>query len=437
MSITNGANGERSTATLPREDGNGVRGVGLPAAVVEAAACPSRRSTGAEHFCSVARALWKNRWMIALTIAASVVVATGVSYAIPPRYESTMRLLPAPRASSSESALQRFRPELGALATLTGVGDSPSGTDRFVAFLKSRVIAERMVQRFDLMRLYHARLRGEACAQLAKRTAIQEDRRTGVIAVTVADSSPERAAQMAQAYAQELEKFSVEMNATGAHLERVFLEGRVKEIESELSTASTRLSTFSTSSGLLDAKEQPIGLMQQAAKLEAAIIELKAELSAQEQVYAPDALKAPRARLAELERRLASIHGKSGIPVGDTGGDQPSIHQLPKLGAAFVDLARRVKFLEGVAMYLNEKLEMAKIEEVRQLPTFRVMEPAEVPELRVWPRRTLIVLAAFGLSLVASILFVFLSMTWQAADKNHPFKVLALDAAPAAWRRGL
>jgi uncharacterized protein involved in exopolysaccharide biosynthesis len=318
---------------------------------------------------------------------------------------------------------------------LTGVGDAPSGTDRFVAFLKSSVIAERMVQRFDLMHLYHSRLRSETRAQLARRTAIQEDRRTGVIAVTVTDGSPERAAQMAQAYAQELEKFSVEMNTTGAHLERVFLESRVKEIESELSAASARLSTFSMSSGLLDAKEQPIGMMQQAAKLEAAIIELKAELSAQEQVYAPDSLKAPRARLAELERRLASIHGKSGIPAGDAEGNQPSIHQLPKLGAAFIDLARRVKFLEGVATYLNEKLEMAKIEEVKQLPTFRVMEPAEVPELRVWPRRTLIVLAAFGLSLIASILFVFLSTSWQATDKDHPVKVLAHDAVPAAWRR--
>jgi capsular polysaccharide transport system permease protein len=435
MSITNGANGESSTATLPRADSNGVRTVGIPAAVIEVGA-NSTRSHGAERLCSMARALWKNRWKIVLMTAAGVAVAIGVSYAIPATYESTTRLLPAPRSSSSESALQRFRPELGALATLTGVGDSPSNTERFVAFLKSNVIAERMVRRFELMSLYHARLRSEARAQLAKRTTIQEDRRTGIIAVTVADPSPERAMQMAQAYTQELEKFSVEMNTTGAHLERVFLEGRVKEMESELSEASARLSSFSTSSGLLDAKEQPIGLMQQAAKLEAAIIELKAELSAQEQIYAPDALKVPRARLAELERRLASIHGKSGVPIGAGEGNQPSIRQLPKLGAAFVDRARRVKFLEGVAMYLNEKLEMAKIEEVKQLPTFRVMEPAEVPEFRVWPRRTLIVLAAFGLSLVASILFVFLSTTWRATDENHPFKVLAFDAVPAAWRRG-
>ncbi|MGH9662961.1 MAG: hypothetical protein ACRD9L_00880, partial [Bryobacteraceae bacterium] len=223
---------------------------------------------------------------------------------------------------------------------------------------------------------------------------------------------------------------------TGAHLERVFLEGRVKEIETELNEATARLSKFSTSSGLLDAKQQPIGLIEQAAKLEAAIVELKAELSAQEQVYTPDALKAPRARLAELERRLAAIHGKNGIPAA-AESNQPSIYQLPALGATFVDLARRVKFLESIAMYLNEKLEMAKIEEVKQLPSFRVMEPAEIPELRVWPRRTLIVIAAFLLGLAGNILFIFMSIAWRAVDKTNPFKALVLDAVPASWERRL
>jgi uncharacterized protein involved in exopolysaccharide biosynthesis len=438
MSNTSGANGSYITPVMEQADDNSVLALGISGAPLEAEAHPPRqKASGADRLCLLARALWKDRRLVGYTTAAVVAAAIAVSYAIPPRYESTMRLLPAPRSSSAESALQRFRPELGMLAGLTGVGDSPSGPDRFAAFLKSGVIAERIVRRFDLMRLYHARLRSAARAQLARRTTIQQDRKTGIIAVTVADTSPERAAQLAQAYAQELEKFSAEMNTTGAHLERVFLEGRVKEIETELDEATARLSKFSTSSGLLDAKEQPIGLIEQAAKLEAAIIELKAELRAQDQVYAPDALKAPRARLAELERRLASIHGKSGIPAAAAESNQPSIYQLPKLGATFVDLARRVKFLEGIAMYLNEKLEMAKIEEVKQLPTFRVMEPAEIPELRVWPRRKLIVIAAFGLGLAANILFVFLSITWKAVDKTHPFKELVLDAVPAAWRRRL
>ena len=437
MSNTNGANGNYIMPVLEQADGNSVSPLGISGAPRDSGAHPPRQSaSGADRLCLSVRAIWKCRGRIGYTTAAVVAAAIAVAYMIPLKYESTMRLLPAPRSSSAESALQRFRPELGALASLTGVSESQSGTERFVALLKSRVVADRLVRRFDLMRLYHARLRSGARAQLAGRTTIQEDRKTGIIAVTVADTSPERAAQMAQAYAEELQKFSVEMNTTGAHLERVFLEGRVKEIEAELDEATARLSKFSTSSGLLDAKQQPIGLIEQAAKLEAAIVELKAELSAQEQVYTPDALKAPRARLAELERRLALIHGKNGISAA-AESNQPSIYQLPKLGATYVDLARRVKFLESIAMYLNEKLEMAKIEEVKQLPTFRVMDPAEIPELRVWPRRTLIVISAFGFGLAANILFILMSIAWRAVDETHPFKVLVLDAVPAGWRHRL
>lgn len=234
MSNTNGANGNYIMPALEQADGNSVSPLGISCAPPETEAHPPRqKASGADRLCLSVRAVWKSRGRIVYTTAAVVAVAIAVAYMLPLKYESTMRLLPAPRSSSAESALQRFRPELGALASLTGVSESQSGTERFVALLKSRVVADRLVRRFDLMRLYHARLRSGARAQLARRTTIQEDRKTGIIAVTVADTNPERAAQMAQAYAEELQKFSVEMNTTGAHLERVFLEGRVKEIETD------------------------------------------------------------------------------------------------------------------------------------------------------------------------------------------------------------
>jgi uncharacterized protein involved in exopolysaccharide biosynthesis len=331
--------------------------------------------------------------------------------------------------------MQKLRPELGALAGLSGMPEVPTGGERFVALLKSTVVADRLIQRFDLMKVYNSRLRMNTRAELARRTAIQEDRKSGVLTISVSDGSPERAAQLAQGYTQELQRFSIEMNSTSAHLQRVFLESRVKELDGDLSEATARLSKFSTKSGLLDAKEQPIGLIEQAAKLEAAIIDLKAELSAQEQVYTPEALKAPRARLAELEKRLASIHGTTGTARGATEQDQPSIRNLPALGATFVDLARHVKLLEGVQMYLSEQLELAKIEEVKQTPTVRVMEPAETPELRVWPKRTLITVAAFAFGLSLSALLVVLLAAWTSVDAAHPFKVLILDAQPRVWKR--
>jgi hypothetical protein len=87
MPITNGANGDSTTAVMPRVDGNAIRSVGVAAALTEAVPHSARRTTsGADRLCSLARALWKSRTLIACTTAALVAVAIGVSYSIPPKY---------------------------------------------------------------------------------------------------------------------------------------------------------------------------------------------------------------------------------------------------------------------------------------------------------------------------------------------------------------
>jgi capsule polysaccharide export protein KpsE/RkpR len=322
--------------------------------------------------------------------------------------------------------MQTMRPELGALAGLAAI---PDGNDRFIALLKSRVVADRIISRFSLMRLYSTRYRHEARTALAKHTTIQEDRKSGVITLIFSDRSPELAAQIAQAYVRELERLNAELNTSGAHLERQFLEERVKEVDQQLHEATSRLSDFSTSSGMLDPQQQPKTTVDEALKLEAQIVSLKAELSGQEQIYSPETLRVPRARLAELEQHLAQLQGTHAArPLDGLDGSFPSIRKLPKSSAAFLEFSRQVKLLEAVQMYLTQKLELAKTEEVKQLPAVRVMEPAEIPEQRVWPKRTEIVLAAFTFGLFAAATLVFGKAKWQATEADHPMKALLIDA---------
>jgi hypothetical protein len=137
-----------------------------------------------------------------------------------------------------------------------------------------------------------------------------------------------------------------------------------------------------------------------------------------------------------LERRLALIQGTHNAPSQELvlEGGLPSIHNLPKLGAAFVDYTRRVKLLEEVQGYLTQKLEIAKIDEVKQLPVFRVMDPAEIPERRMWPKRTRIVLALMAFGLVAGSLLAFGRVAWNSMSSDHPLKALWLDVRRQSHR---
>ena len=76
---------------------------------------------------------------------------------------------------------------------------------------------------------------------------------------------------------------------------------------------------------------------------------------------------------------------------------------------------------------LTQQLEMAKTEEIKQLPVLRVMDPAEIPEQRVFPRRVLIVLASALSGLLLGMALVLGGKTWGKISPNDPIKALAFD----------
>jgi uncharacterized protein involved in exopolysaccharide biosynthesis len=375
-----------------------------------------------------ARLLWRRqRFLMAVTAAAAALSAIA-SFLLPPRYESSTRLLPAPVSNTSGEISRLLRPEASALVGLAGLNPGTS-EGRFLALLHSRVIADRIIDRFGLMKLYGARYRQEARTALARHTIITEDRKTGVITITVSDRNPRRAADLASAYVKELEQLNAEMNNSGAHMERVFLEARVEEVGKELHESAERLSQFSTKYSIVDSQQQPKSTVEAALKLQGEVVAAQAELKGLQQIYSDESVRvrAGMARVAELRRQLDQLRGSQALNALPSDGSLPSIHNLPTLGVTYGELYRQTKLLEAVQLVLIQQLEVAETEEVRQLPVFRVMDPADVPEQRVFPRRTLMVTVSTLFGLIVGISLVLASDRWSKVSPYDPIKLLVAD----------
>jgi len=68
---------------------------------------------------------------------------------------------------------------------------------------------------------------------------------------------------------------------------------------------------------------------------------------------------------------------------------------------------------------------MAKIEEAKEIPTVKVLDPADVPERKSFPPRTILLLLGVVLSLLLSMLCVIAADAWRKTDPGHPMKQLA------------
>ena len=126
----------------------------------------------------------------------------------------------------------------------------------FVAVARSRTVEDGIIAHFDLQRVYRAHYIDQARKRLETNTEIADDKKSGIVTITVTDHDPIRARDMAQAYVELLDQTLRTASTSSARREREFLEGRLAAVKGELADATARLSRFSSDTNTIDIKEQ-------------------------------------------------------------------------------------------------------------------------------------------------------------------------------------
>ena len=379
--------------------------------------------------------LWEQRAFLFRCACWGLAVATLIAFLIPKSYESTTRLMPPENQSGSGMAMiaalaGKSIPGLGALAGDL-LGSKSSGA-LFTEILFSRTVEDRIVDRFDLRKVYSDRYQEDARKDLAQHTVVSEDRKSGVITIIVTDHDPNRAAAMAKAYVEELDRLVSQVSTSSARRERIFIEQRMASVKQDLTGAEQEFSQFASKNTTLDIKEQTKAMVEGAALLQGQLIAAESELQGMEQVYTSEnvRVRSVRARVEELKRQLQKMGGTdSSLLPGAAKSDElyPSIRRLPLLGVEWADLYRRMKIQETVFELLNEQYELAHIQEAKEIPVVRVIDSANVPEKKSFPPRLLTVLLLTTFSLLGGMAWVLTSRRWRLMDPDDPWKLLAQD----------
>src|SRR6266852_6572842 len=236
------------------------------------------REWQAEHL----RLLWSSRWPLIRSIAVGLLASTLTAFLIPKSYTSTTQLMPPDPQSTSDMAM------MAALAAKAGGGLGPMAGDMlglkssgalFIGVLKSQTSQERLIEQFDLRKVYRQRLIADARTQLDENTSIHEDRKSGIITISVTDHSPQRAAALAKAYVDELNSLASELSTSSAHRERVFLEDRLKLAKRELDDATNQLAQFSSKNNTLDIQQEGKAMLDAAGAIAGEMIAAQSQLA--------------------------------------------------------------------------------------------------------------------------------------------------------------
>ncbi len=381
------------------------------------------------------RLLWEHRRLLFKVTAVGFIASLLIALLIPARYQSTTQLMP-PDQSGNMGALAALLSSKGGegMAGLTEdlFGLKTSG-DLFVGVLGSRTVQDDLIRKFDLRRVYGTRSWEAARKILAKRTDVTSNRKSGIITIQVTDRSPRRAAALAQEYTAELDNVVTNLNTSSAHRERVFLEGRLAEVKKDLESAEKAFSDFASKNTAVNIPDQTRAMIGAAADLEGKLMAAQSEVESLKQVYTDSNVRVrqSQARVDELRRQLGKIGGKPGGESAPNGGDlestYPAIRQLPVLGVTYADLYRGTKVEEAVFESLTQQYELAKVEEAKETPSVKVLDPAEIPEKRSFPPRLLIMTLGAALAFAVGVAFVFGRAEWKSIASDDPGKAFAQE----------
>jgi uncharacterized protein involved in exopolysaccharide biosynthesis len=382
------------------------------------------------------RLLWENRRLLFHVAVCALLSSALIACLIPTRYESTARLMP-PDNQSGSSLLMGAAAMSGGAGGLGGIAGDLLGvkgtSDVFVGILSSRTVQDKLIQQFDLKRLYKDRRMDDARTGLAARTNVSLDRKSQIIAITVADNSPQRAAAMSQAYVEELDHLVAGLSTSSARRERIFLEGRLEAVNHDLEVAEKNFSQFASKNTAIDINEQGRAMVQAVAALQGQLIATESEYEGLRQIYTNNnvRVRSVRARMDELKHQLEKLGGNNesvtAVPEQPNDFVYPSIRKLPLLGVTFADLYRRTKIQETVLETLTREYELAKVQEAKEIPRVKVLDVANIPDRKSFPPRLLIIFLGSVLVMAVAVGWVFASTLWRETDASDPRKMLAQE----------
>ncbi len=346
------------------------------------------------------------RWrkFLFVTIFSVAVIVAGISLLLPNWYRGEAAILP-PENQTQGLSLSSFVPSIIGAMELP-VMASPS--DVIASMAQSRTVIDSVIMTMNLEKVYGTDNIDKAVKEFRGLLSVKV-LDNGIIDVSYLSKDPQLAADVTNKLLHILDHVNRNVTVTKARNTRVFIQSRLQEVRASLQASEDSLAVFQTRHQAMALDEQTKAQIEIVAKLEGerALAEVERDLLASTLSPNHPQVRTAAERVRELTKQIEQIQ---------YGGDSTSVAYLlrrplvdvPDLAIELARLMRSVKTNETIYELLMSQFEQAKIEESRTTSTISVLDYASVPMLKDRPKRSQLVLLAFLISGILSLLWIWL-----------------------------
>jgi tyrosine-protein kinase Etk/Wzc len=400
------------------------------------------------HLLDYLTVLSKHSRMIVYTTIVVGILTLLILLLIPNKFSSTARIMP-PQQNMTLSA--QLLDQLGGVAlpaNMAGGGIAAnllglkSQGDLYVGILGSNNIFDIIIERFDLKKLYKSWFSfndpyiEDIREELNKRSDMTVEKE-GLISIEVTDEDPRRAAEMANAFVEALDKVLQDIANQEGVSRLTFLEKERRKSSQNLAEMEEKLRGFLAQSGVLQIEAQTRGALEYIATLRASIDAKEVQIQVMRQQATPlnydvirleTELEGLKAKLKEVETQDAQNPGQ--------GNSLISTSRVPALGLEYVRHYREVKYQEALFQLYSKLVELARLDTIRDLTVLQIVDRARLPEKKSKPKRLLLTVL---IATATFFLMIFLAFTkeyfgTQAQSDDGLSRLRQLQANLTFWR---
>jgi tyrosine-protein kinase Etk/Wzc len=354
---------------------------------------------------------------ILLTAAIAFVLGVVLILNIQPLFEASASLLPQSKVQAA-----------GLASVLTG---SASPGTIFIGLLKSRAVADEVIDSQHLMQAYKVKSREEAQRILASRSVFSVGTDT-MVSVKVRDENAEGAKRLNDAYLKSLEDQRGRMLQDEAAVQDRFFEEQIQKEAGALANAEQALQQVQESTGVLQPMAQTVFGLASIDSLRTSIASLKVQLASlrlgeSDQNPQVKELQAQIGALLLEERTRESAKDHQGA------GAAASAKNMPQLNLDFARKERDVKYHEVLLTSIATHYETARLSGASEIEPYVIVDRGVVPERKAWPPRLLLLIADLIFSFIIGLVAASFHLLWRKL-LSDPAQVQRLDALRDSFR---
>ncbi|MFO1463706.1 MAG: Wzz/FepE/Etk N-terminal domain-containing protein [bacterium] len=345
----------------------------------------------------------KRKWQILIVFLLCVGLSVLVTYVCPKKYRAEASIMPI--TSSGSGGMSGLMNQIGSMPLLGGalgdLGKLGGGKSKeLVNILKSRTIAEKIINRFDLLKVIFAKqydpqtktfhegfpaflkpipVLEDGVEKFSKKIAkVDEDKKTGLIKVQISMKDPVLAAKVTNQMIVELQDFIENNSLTVAKRNRIFLEEQLVKTRAKLLEAGKHLNQFYADN-----------------KISSVVPQVDVEVGSYQ--------RAPKA-FAEFEDEFTDLSNLQAA--AEQKVEQAKVNNVP--GQVYLQyLTLNRELLGKTYALLTQQYELAKIDEAKEDLAFQVIDKAEIKVRQYFPKiKEDLVAGVFG-GIVIAFFFAF------------------------------